>query len=329
MHGRPKAAKLDTVPASASTLHMRDLRRIDLNLLVALQALLAERNVTRAARRLALTQPTVSGMLARLRRLLGDPLFVRSQRGILPTPRAQALGPALERLLAEAGSLIAGASFDPALTELTFTVSANDYIQSALLVPFIRRLRERAPSARVAVRPADVRSLVARLADGELDIGITTSPEIPSLDLPSRLLYEDRYVCAVRKAHPLRGRKITLDRFCQFPHMLVSPTEGGFVGPTDRALAERGRQRRVALSVPGFLVLPEILQTEDLIAVVPERVLVGRSAGLRTFAPPVPIPGFAVLALWHPRVQHDPAHRWLRELLAATAAGIRSARGRS
>src|SRR5262249_53893852 len=140
---------------------MRDIRRIDLNLLVALHALLTERSVTRAASRLALTQPTVSGMLARLRRLLGDPLFVRTQRGILPTPRAQALAPALERLLAEASSLIAGAAFEPATTQITFTVSANDYIQSALLVPFIRRLRERAPLARLAVRPADVRSLVA------------------------------------------------------------------------------------------------------------------------------------------------------------------------
>ena len=305
---------------------MRDIRRIDLNLLVALHALLTERSVTRAANRLALTQPTVSGMLARLRRLLGDPLFVRTQRGILPTPRAQALAPALERLLAEASVLVAGETFDPAATQITFTVSANDYIQFALLVPFIRRLRERAPLARLAVRPADVRSLVAMLADGELDIGITTSPELPSLDLPSRLLYEERYVCAVRKKHPLRGRGITLDQFCRFPHVLVSPTEGGFVGPTDRALAERGRQRRVALSVPGFLVLPEILQTEDLISVVPERVLGGRGTGLRTFAPPLPVPGFSVLALWHPRVQHDAAHRWLRELLATTAAGMRRVR---
>jgi DNA-binding transcriptional LysR family regulator len=309
---------------------MRDIRRIDLNLLVALHALLAERSVTGAARRLALTQPTVSGMLARLRRMLGDPLFVRTQRGILPTPRAQALAPALDRLLAEAGNLVAGEAFDAGTTQLTFTVSANDYIQSALLVRFIRRLREHAPRARLAVRPAEGRSLPAMLADGQLDIGITTSPEIPSLDLPSRLLYEERYVCAVRKLHPLRGRSITLDQFCQFSHVLVSPTEGGFVGPTDRALAERGRQRRVALSVPGFLILPEILQTEDLIAVVPERVLDGHRSGLRTFAPPLPIPGFSVLALWHPRMQHDAAHRWLRELLAATAAPLSSPRpGRS
>lgn len=305
---------------------MRDIRRIDFNLLVTLHALLAERSVTGAARRLALTQPTVSGMLARLRRMLGDPLFVRTQHGILPTPRAEALAPVLDRLLAEAGSLIAGETFDAGTAQVTFTVSANDYIQSALLVRFIRRLREQAPLSRLAVRPALAPSLPAMLADGRLDIGITTLPEIPSLDLPSRLLYEERYVCAVRRQHPLRGRRITLDQFCRYPHVLVSPTEGGFVGPTDRALAERGRQRRVALSVPGFLILPEILQTEDLVAVVPERVLDGHRAGLRTFAPPLPIPGFSVLALWHPRVQHDAAHRWLRELLAATAEQLRPGR---
>jgi DNA-binding transcriptional LysR family regulator len=303
---------------------MRDLRRIDLNLLVALHALLAERSVTRAARRLSLTQPTVSTMLVRLRKLFNDPLFVRTQRGILPTPRALALEPALGRLLEQAGALIAGDRFDAQTAALTFSISANDYIQSALLIPFIRQLRARAPNVRIAVRPASAQEMTAKLAAGELDIAITTSPEIPSLDLPSRVLYEERYVCAVRKEHPLRGRSVTLEQFCRFPHVVVSPTEGGFVGPTDRALAERNRQRRVALSVPGFLILPELLRTEDLVAVVPERVLASRSHGLRTFAPPLPVPGFAVLALWHPRVQMDPAHRWMRELLSATAAQLRT-----
>jgi DNA-binding transcriptional LysR family regulator len=116
---------------------------------------------------------------------------------------------------------------------------------------------------------------------------------------------------------------VSVEQFCRYPHAMVSPTEGRFVGPVDRALAQVGRRRRVVLAAPGFLILPEILQTDDLIAVVPERVLRGRMSGLRTFAPPVAVPGFNVVLLWHQRLHQDAAHRWLRELLAATAQGLR------
>ena len=305
---------------------MRDIRRIDLNLLVALDALLEEQSVTRAADRLALTQPTVSAMLARLRKLFGDPLFVRTQRGILPTPRAAALAPQLKQWLAEARGLIADAGFDPATDELTASISANDYIQSTLLVPYFRRLRREAPNARLAVRSPQFSDMAAMLADAEIDLVITTTPEIPQADLRSRLLYSERYVCVVRSEHPLKAKRaVTLDQFCRYPHAMVSPTEGRFVGPVDRALAEAGRRRRVVLAAPGFLVLPEILKTDDLIAVVPERVLCGRMSGLRTFAPPVAVPGFDVVMLWHERLHKDPAHRWLRELLAAVAEDLRRA----
>jgi DNA-binding transcriptional LysR family regulator len=305
---------------------MKDIRRIDLNLLIALDALLEERSVTRAADRLALTQPTVSAMLARLRQLFGDPLFVRTQRGILPTPRAAALAPALRQWLTEARALIAHQHFDPGTAGLTASLSANDYIQSALIVPFIERLRREAPNARLAVRSAQLTDVPSMLADGELDLCVTTTPEIPSADLLSRTLYEEQYVCAVRSGHPLKAKQaVTIEQFCRYPHLIVSPTEGRFVGPTDRALAEIGSKRRVMLSMPGFLILPEILQTDDFIAVVPERVLRGRAAGLRTFPTPLKVPGFSVVLLWHQRLQEDPAHRWLRELLAATAQGVRKA----
>src|SRR6185295_1409009 len=130
---------------------MKDFRRIDLNLLVALDALLEEQNVTRAAKRLALTQPTVSAMLARLRKLFDDPLFVRTQRGILPTPRAAALAPTLKQWLAEARALVSDERFEPATADLIASISANDYIQSALIVPFIERLRREVPNAQLAV----------------------------------------------------------------------------------------------------------------------------------------------------------------------------------
>jgi DNA-binding transcriptional LysR family regulator len=298
---------------------MRDLRRIDLNLLAALDVLLQERNVTRAADRLALTQPTVSAMLARLRKLFDDPLLVRTQRGMVPTPRALAVAPSLKEWLAEAHIIVAEGNFNAATAELTASISANDYIQSALLVPFVERLRRDAPNVRLAVRSAEVCKASAAFANGEIDLCIATTPEIPSPDLPSRLLYEEHYVCVVRAAHPLATTTVTLDQFCAFPHVTVSTTEAQFVGPTDQALARLGRSRHVVLSVPGFLILPRILMTDDLVAVVPARVMPGRMTGLHTFAPPLPIPGFSVVALWHQQLHRDSAHAWLRELLATTA----------
>ena len=199
---------------------MRDIKRIDLNLLMALHVLLEERNVTRAADRLGLTQPTVSAMLVRLRKLFGDSLFIRTQRGIAPTPRALSIASDLDEWLAQATRLVAGQSFDPATAEFTVSISANDYIQSSLLVPFIQRLRRQAPNCRVLVRPATSHELPAMLARGELDIGVTSGEGIPSQDLQHRVLYEERYVCAVRKEHPLRSRRESFD--CDRPdHLCV------------------------------------------------------------------------------------------------------------
>ena len=151
-----------------------------------------------------------------------------------------------------------------------------------------------------------------------MDLAITI-PEFAIPDLPSRFLYKERYICAVRDRHPIkvRGKKVTLEEFCRFDHVLVSPTGGAFEGPTDEALSKLGLSRHVALSVPSFLILPEILQTDDFIAVVPERLLQGRTSNLKVFTPPLDVPGFNVIAVWHSRVHKDPAHRWFRELLVA------------
>ena len=301
---------------------MRDIRRIDLNLLAVFHVLMQERNVTRAARRLGLTQPTVSAALGRLRKLFGDPLFVRDQRGIEPTPRAVAVAPAIEHWIGQARSLVANPTFDPATAELTATISANDYLQSSLIVAFIHQLRKESPNTKVAVRSESLSQVPTLLARGELDICVTSGPEIPSPTLAYRLLYREHYVCVVRKEHPLRGKRVTLEQFCRFDHVLVSPNDGAFVGPTDLALSSVGMRRKVALSLNSFFTLPDVLKGDDLIAVVPKRFLLGRATGLRAFPPPVEIPAFDVVALWHPRQQNDVPHRWLRRLLAKTAESL-------
>jgi DNA-binding transcriptional LysR family regulator len=299
---------------------MDDIRNLDLNLFVVLDALLDERNVTRAAARLGYTQPTVSGMLARLRDLFGDPLFVRAQRGLVATPRAEALAGPLKQLLSDGRRLVARDAFDPATAEGAFAIASNDYMQQALLAPFLGALRREAPRIRFAIAPPIVDDLGAALARGQIDLAVTV-PEFAMSDLPSRRLYREEYVLAVRPQHPLarlRG-KVTLERVCAFDHVLVSPTGGSFEGPADQALHRLGLRRRVPISVPSFLLLPQILQMDDLVAFVPSRLVRADDERLVRLTPPLEVPGFDVIAVWHPRVDRDPAHRWLRTRLAEAA----------
>lgn len=307
---------------------MADIRRIDLNLLVALDTLLDERNVTRAAARLSLSQPTVSGMLNRLREIFGDPLFIRTQRGILPTPRAQALAEPLKQWLADADALTRPAAFDPETAALTFTIQLNDYFQQSLLVPYVAALGCEAPGVRLAVKPLTDIGLPEELARGEMDLAVTVSDFAPP-ELPSLMLYSERYVGAVCAGHPLAGGRVSLADFCRFDHVIVSPTGGSFEGPTDDALAAVGRTRRVRLSVPSFLVLPDVLLTGHIIGVVPERLLRDQGGSIEKFRLPVRVPGFDVVAVWHPRSQEEPAHRWLRERLRDVASELPETRKQS
>lgn len=302
---------------------MTDIRAIDFSLLRTFDVLYEERNVTRAARRLFVTQSTVSGALARLRALFDDPLFVRKQGGMLPTRRAEALAPRIRRLLVDLESVLEPAAFDPATAALTVSISANDYGQTVLLVPLIAALRECAPRLKIAIRPFEVADLADKLARREIDIAVTV-PEMAPPDHPSRFLFSDRYVGVVRRDHPVRGARISLDAFCAYPHVLVSPTGGAFAGVTDKALLDVGRRREVRISVPNFRLVLDVLQTGDYIAVLPELTLRGRPPGVRKLELPIPVPGPDAIIVWHPRLQDDPAYAWLRERIVETAqAGIR------
>ncbi|MFJ3055333.1 LysR family transcriptional regulator [Herbaspirillum sp. NPDC087042] len=294
-----------------------DLRTLDLNLLKALAALLDERNVTRAAARLGVTQPAMSGILTRLRENFDDPLFSRTQRGIVPTPRALELQQPLQRILGEIDGLLHPAVFDPATATLDYTVAATDYALRAIAVPFLTALKQHAPQVRVALASVEDGPLQERLERGEIDLALST-PEATPPGLHARKLFEEHYVCALRAGHPAaRGRRLSLRQFCALEHALVSYAGDPFHGVTDEALARLGLQRRVSLSVKRFLVLPDILRATDMVAVVPQRLVAGVE-GLKLLAPPLPIPGFTKIAAWHERSHRDPAQRWLRQLLFAS-----------
>lgn len=296
---------------------MRDIRTLDLNLLKALDALLDERNVTRAAARLAITQPAMSGMLTRLRESFDDPLFVRTQRGVVPTQRALELTGPIKQVLGEIDALLQPSTFDPQTADLTVSIATTDYGLRAVVVPFLLALKQRAPRIRVAAQPASDGLARARLERGELDLALLTPERTPS-DLYARHLFDERYVCALRRDHPdARGSSLPLDRFCALDHALVSYAGGDFTGVTDDALAKLGRARRVSLSVASFLILPEVLRASDLVAVLPRR-LVTEADGLALLDPPITIPGFTKVIAWHARTHRHPGHRWLRELLFET-----------
>jgi DNA-binding transcriptional LysR family regulator len=297
------------------------LRQLDLNLLKAFDALMDERNVTRAAARLALTQPAVSGILNRLRDSFDDPLFVRTQRGITPTPRALALTGPIKRVLADIDVLLQPADFDPANAQFTVSVAATDYALRAVVVPFIAALRPLAPGIKVAVRPVDDASLLERMERGELDMALLT-PQTAPAELHCKNLFEERYVCVLRSDHPLaQSGELSLDQFCALDHGMVSLSGGGFHGATDDALARLGRQRRVMVSVPSFVMLLDVVRSSDLTALVPRRLLKDVQ-GLTLIEPPLDVSGFSKILAWHARTHDDPGHRWARSLLFQTCLDL-------
>jgi len=296
-----------------------DIRNFDLNLLKALDALLDERSVTKAAQRLSLTQPAVSGMLTRLRDSFDDPLFVRAQRGMVPTLRAQQLATPVKRLISDLEALLQPEAFDPATSTMLVTVAATDYALQAVVVPFLSALRKQAPHIRVAVRPVDLSDLPTQLEQGEVDIALVT-PEMTPPGVISQNLFDEHYVCVLRADHPdARAPELSLDRFCELDHALVSPSGGSFSGVTDEALSKIHRHRRVSVSVSSFLILPELLVNSDLIAVVPER-LTPTNDTLVVRKPPVEIPGFTKAMIWHGRTERDQGQRWVRSVLFETSS---------
>jgi len=296
---------------------MNNFGRLDLNLLITLDVLLAERNVTRAAERLNLSQPSVSVQLAKLRDTLGDPLLLPGPRGMRPTARAEALRePLREALEALQRAVSPQDRFDPARATNTWRVAAFDYAESTVVLPVLHGLRTMAPGTRLAVMQA-VPSLLARQAEqGEIDLAFHTTEGAPP-GLHRRPLFTERYVLAGRAGHPGLRRKPTPAQFCRLEHVIVSPDGGGFLGPTDEALAARGLSRRVVLSVPHFLFVLSVLASTDLVAMLPSR-LVRDAAGIKVVKAPIEIPGYEMSMLWHERVHRDPAHRWLRDTIAAS-----------
>jgi DNA-binding transcriptional LysR family regulator len=295
--------------------HDATLSAIDLNLLVVLRALLRERHVTRAARQLGLSQSATSHALSRLRELCEDPLLVRHGRSLVLTPRATRLMPALERGLAELhGVVTREPAFDPKRAQRLFSLGMADYVQALLLQPLLRELHVAAPL--IDLNVVTFPNLSELLESGAIDLAISVSAGIGP-GFSTQALFDDGFVCMVRKGHPGVRRKLTLERYLLLQHVVVAPTgtAGSFV---DTELERRGLVRRVALRVSSFLMAPIVVAETDFIATTPE-LLARRMAkrfALQLVPPPFRMPRFGLCLAWHPRFDDDPAHRWLRTFVS-------------
>jgi DNA-binding transcriptional LysR family regulator len=291
----------------------------DLNLLITLDVLLAEGSVARAAQRLRLSPSAMSRALARLRETTGDPLLVRAGRGLVPTPRALELREHVSRLVQDAEAVLRPAEqLDLMQLVRTFTLRTSDGFVENFGPALIARAGEQAPGVRLHfVQKLSKDS--AALRDGSVDletgvVGGTTSPEVRT-----RALFEDRFVGVVRTGHPLSEGEITASRYAAGRHILVS-RRGLDKGPMDEALEALGLQREIITVVGGFSAALALARASDLIATVPARHTQNLRTGLHSFDLPFELPPITISMLWHPRMDADSAHRWLRECVREVCA---------
>jgi DNA-binding transcriptional LysR family regulator len=289
---------------------------IDLNLLPALDALLEEGSVTGAARRLGLSSSAMSRTLSRLRAVTGDPLLVRAGRGLVPTPRAMALRDRVHTFAREARELLSPQDdrLDLARLERTFAIRANEGFIGLYSAPLVAAVIKAAPHVRLRFAPKPAKD-AGPLREGEIDLEIGVlgafAPEVRT-----HLLFRDRFLGVVRTGHPLLSAPITPERYAAARHVVVS-RKGSFTGPVDDALEVLGLRRDIIAVVPGFPDALRIAGQSDLVALVPRSCL-GDAAfarDLASFELPVATPEIAISAMWHPRMDADPAHRWLRGIV--------------
>ncbi|MDB5968214.1 MAG: LysR family transcriptional regulator [Hydrocarboniphaga sp.] len=301
-----------------------DTKRIDLNLLVTLEALLVEQNVTKAANRLHLSQPAVSAQLSRLRDVFDDSLLIPAQRGMTPTAKALELLEPLRHALDQVrAAVVQHSNFDPERAHLTVAIACTDYLQAALVQPLVLSLRRQAPGVRVALRTLDIPHLEMQMARGEVDLALMT-PSAAAPSLRTRHLFDERYVLIGRQGHPKLRRNITVEQFARLEHVIVSLRGGEFSTPVDDALAVLGYKRNVVLSASSFLLLLEMVTHSDFVALVPQRLVRDRSSQLKIVECPFPVEGFEVSIVWHERNHGHNGQRWIREALVTLVAGTKS-----
>lgn len=295
---------------------------VDLNLLRVLDALLREGSVQGAAARLHLSPPAVSRALGRLRRVIGDPLFVRSGRNLASTPRADALRSEVAALMEQIAVVLTVPEVpDPSTLERRFRIRADDAILAAIALPLLRSLEHNAPLVDIDFLP-ELREPYIDLRTTDTDLTIGVHPE-PDADIDHQPLLVDRFVAAVRRGHHLTTTRLTAERCAAAHHLNVSP-RARRDGPIDSALAEIGLRRTRVTTITSFVVAAHLVATTDLVGNLPSALVrsMGRTLPITTLDIPVPLPTFTISQSWHQRHTNDAAHRFLRESVANTMAQL-------
>ncbi|MES2250694.1 MAG: LysR family transcriptional regulator [Pseudomonadota bacterium] len=307
-------------------------RTFDLNLLRVFDEVMAERNLTRAARNLAITQPAVSNSLRRLRELLGDELVRRSGAGVEPTPRAQALWPTVRDALRQLQHTLAPGEFDAGTADTTFLLAMADATAAELMPGLVKIAEEEAPAISLRVLPLTTRDPRRMLEHEEVDMAVGYFPAVIAslaargqsgvgVPFETQRLYLGQYVCVMRRGHPLASAPLTLDNYCAARHLLVS-FSGRPYGFIDQTLGAMGRERRIAVTVNQFFTAGRVVANSDLLAVLPRHFVsvTGIENQLMVRDLPFDQPPVHVDAIWHRRAQHGHSHEWLRTALLRSAA---------
>ena len=299
-----------------------NLNKVDLNLFIVFDAIYTEANLTRAGQIVGITQPAVSNALARLRETFNDPLFVRTAQGMVPTPMAQnIIGPVRNALQLLRVSVQESRTFNPLQANKTFRISMTDLTEAVVLPPLFQRLRRLAPNVKIESMLAKRRETTKELAAGRLDFAmdapLNTDPQVRHVKL-----LEDRYVCAMRRGHPLAKDKLSVEEYLSLSHIHISSRRSG-LGMVDLALGKMGQQRKIALRSQHYMMATQVIQQTDMAVTVPERF--ARRHDLFQVPLPVEIPPLETHIYWHESTDQDPANRWMREQMIEIAQQVTAA----
>ncbi|HEX7747323.1 MAG TPA: LysR family transcriptional regulator [Bordetella sp.] len=292
--------------------------RLDLNLLLTLETLLAERSVTRAAAKLRSSQPAVSAQLARLRRMFDDPLLIPGARAMTPTPRALGIAPRLSELVDGFRAIVQREDFDLSTVQAVVMISASDVVQCRI-GKWFATMADAAPGLQLGFVPgtrAMIPALDSHMASGQVDLLVGCSALIHHDRLHMRQLYREHLVCVMRRDHPFGGNTLGAEEFSSMKHLIVSPMGGDFSGVDGGVLHKLNLSRRGTVSVPSFLAAEKILCDTDLVSVFPATLARERAEALKSYPLPIAVPTIEIGMAWHERTHHSPLHRWMREQIA-------------
>jgi len=302
---------------------VNNLRGVDLNLLVVLDALLAERHVSRTAMRLNMSQPAVSHALGRLRLLFNDPLLVRRGGKLIPSAKAMEIAPVLGQALRQMREVLGPNGFDPAREKRAFRLAMSDYGSSVVLPGLLRRLRREAPGIELVVTQSSREAMLRLLLDGECDLALGVFPDLPER-LQAEQLAIERFACVADRSSMAGKDRLDMDGYLARPHVLVAMKDGTNT-EIDMALRALGHTRHVVVTLPHWGNAPRLIHGTDLVLTVARNALAlhETDASLVFFEPPFPIAPFPFVQVWHERRASDPAHLWLRNVISGVAVSVK------